>query len=65
QRRYWERLIRDEQDYARHVDYSHWNPVKHGHVERFADWPHSSFHRFVRQGRAPADGTSGDPGDER
>ena len=34
----------------RHVDYIHFNPVKHGHVTRVADWPHSSFHRFVEQG---------------
>ena len=50
QRRYWEHLIRDEEDYRRHVDYIHWNPVKHGWVERVADWPYSSFHKYVRQG---------------
>jgi len=55
QRRYWEHLIRDEQDFRRHVDYIHWNPVKHGWTERVADWPHSSFHRFVRQGILPID----------
>ncbi len=50
QRRYWERLIRDERDYAAHVDYVHINPIKHGHASRVIDWPHSSFHRFVRDG---------------
>ena len=50
QRRYWEHLIRDETDLARHVDYVHYNPVKHGLVERVADWPHSSFHRYVNDG---------------
>ena len=45
QRRYWEHLIRDERDYARHVDYIHFNPVKHGYVQRAADWPYSSIHR--------------------
>lgn len=50
QRRYWEHLIRDETDFARHVDYVHWNPVKHGHVARVKDWPYSTFHRFVRDG---------------
>lgn len=50
QRRFWEHRIRDEIDYARHVDYIHFNPVKHGHVSRVSDWPHSSFHRFVRRG---------------
>jgi putative transposase len=47
QRRYWEHAIRDDEDFERHVDYIHFNPVKHGHVNRIADWPHSSFHRYV------------------
>ena len=55
QRRYWEHLIRDERDYASHMDYLHFNPVKHGHVARVSDWPYSSFHRAVRQGLYPAD----------
>jgi REP-associated tyrosine transposase len=55
QRRYWERTLRDENDFARHVDYIHFNPVKHGHVKRVHDWPHSSFHRMVRRGIYPAD----------
>jgi putative transposase len=55
QRRFWEHTIRDEGDFARHVDYIHFNPVKHGYVRRVADWPHSSFHRFVREGVLPDD----------
>jgi putative transposase len=55
QRRYWEHLIRDEDDFAAHVDYIHYNPVKHGHVARAADWPHSSFHRYVQCGDLPED----------
>jgi putative transposase len=55
QRRYWEHTLRDENDFARHVDYIHFNPVKHGYVSRVMDWPHSSFHRFVRLGVYPAD----------
>jgi putative transposase len=55
QRRYWEHLIRDEADLQRHVDYIHGNPVKHGHVERVGDWLYSTFHRFVWEGRLPAD----------
>ncbi|MBS1154897.1 MAG: transposase [Proteobacteria bacterium] len=55
QRRFWEHTIRDEADYAAHLDYAHINPVKHGWVERVADWPHSSFHRAVVQGIYPAD----------
>jgi len=55
QRRFWEHQIRDDDDLQRHVDYVHFNPVKHGLVQRAADWPHSSFHRFVRRGWLPAD----------
>jgi len=55
QRRFWEHLIRDEDDLARHVDYVHYNPVKHGYVRQAIDWPFSSFHRFVERGWLPAD----------
>ena len=55
QRRYWEHTLRDGHDFARHADYIHFNPVKHGHVARAADWPYSSFHRMVRLGFYPAD----------
>jgi putative transposase len=55
QRRYWEHLIRDEADFARHVDYIHGNPVKHRYVARAGDWPYSTFHRFVREGRLASD----------
>jgi putative transposase len=55
QRRFWEHRIRDEEDFARHVDYIHWNPVKHGHVQRAIDWPWSSIHRYVRQGDLPTE----------
>ncbi|MCA6105770.1 REP-associated tyrosine transposase [Bradyrhizobium cenepequi] len=55
QRRYWEHTIRDESDFARHVDYIHINPVKHGLVTQVRDWPHSSFHRMVRLGVYPED----------
>ena len=55
QRRYWEHLIRDEWDLQSHIDYIHFNPVKHGHVDRAADWPYSSFHRYAADGRLPTD----------
>jgi putative transposase len=55
QRRYWEHAIRDDRDFERHVDYIHYNPVKHGLVSRVADWPHSSFHHFVERGILPLD----------
>lgn len=53
QRRFWEHQIRDDLDFAKHVDYVHWNPVKHGYVIRVADWPYSSFHRYVTRGLYP------------
>jgi putative transposase len=55
QRRFWEHQIRDDRDYAAHMDYLHFNPVKHGYVKRVADWPYSSFHRHVRNDVYPND----------
>lgn len=55
QRRFWEHTIRDERDYAAHMDYLHFNPVKHGWAKRVADWPYSSFRRLVRVGVYPVD----------
>jgi putative transposase len=62
QRRFWEHTIRHDQDFERHVDYIHYNPVKHGLVTRVCDWPYSSFHLYVRQGLLPQDwgGTIGE-----
>jgi putative transposase len=70
QRRFWEHLIRDEADYARHVEYCYFNPLKHGLVTRVQDWPHSSFHRDARAGIVPLDWAgdsepSGDFGERR
>ena len=50
QHRFWEHTIQDDTDFENHVNYIHYNPVKHGLVERVIDWPYSSFHRYVRQG---------------
>jgi putative transposase len=55
QPRFWEHTIRDEDDLQAHVDYVHINPVKHGLAARVVDWPHSSFHRYVRKGWLPPD----------
>jgi putative transposase len=55
QRRFWEHTVRDEADFGRHVDYIHFNPVRHGLVRRVCDWTHSSFHRYVREGLLPND----------
>ncbi len=49
QRRYWEHLIRDGQDYERHINYIHYNPVKHGYVKKPVDWPYSSIHKFISE----------------
>jgi putative transposase len=55
QRRFWEHTIKDERDLKCHVEYIHYNPVKHGHVLRTADWKWSSFHNFVEKGLYPKD----------
>ena len=65
QRRYWEHTIRDQQDYARHADYIHYNPVKHGHVTRAADWPHSSIHRYIAAGMIERDWGGDEMGAEK
>jgi putative transposase len=53
QRRYWEHTIRNDRDYATHMDYIHFNPVKHGLVSDVAAWPFSSFHKSVAMGHYP------------
>jgi putative transposase len=55
QHRYWEHWLRDDDDVRRHLDYLHFNPVKHGLVASAADWPWSSFHRYVAEGAYPVD----------
>jgi putative transposase len=59
QRRYWEHRIRHDNDLARHVDYIHFNPVKHGYVARPADWRYSSIHRCIKRGWLTADWAAG------
>ncbi len=65
QRRFWEHTIRDERDYASHMDYVHFNPVRHGLAAHAADWPYSSFRRCIAAGMYPADWSVRDsePGD--
>ena len=55
QRRFWEHECRDENDLKRRLDYLHWNPVKHGYVTRVAEYPWSSFHRWVERGEYAID----------
>lgn len=59
QRRFYEHEIRNEQDLKNHLDYLHYNPVKHGLVDNVGDWQYSSFHRLVGEGYYPADWGSG------
>jgi len=65
QRRFWEHTIRDDRDYAAHMDYIHFNPVKHGLVADVGTWPYSSFHRCVAMGLYPPgwDGGAMEPDD--
>jgi len=58
QRRFWEHRIRDDEDFETHVNYIHYNPVKHGYVKYVIDWPYSSFHMFVKQGVLSCDWAS-------
>jgi putative transposase len=50
QRRFWEHTLRDEKDFERHVDYIHYNPVKHGIVSCAKDYPYSTFHSYQKRG---------------
>ena len=59
QNRFWDHVIRDEDDLRRHIDYIHYNPVKHGLVESPYAWQHSTFRRYVKQGLYHADWGAG------
>ncbi|MEA3411324.1 MAG: transposase [Pseudomonadota bacterium] len=50
QRRFWEHVIRNDEDWRNHMDYIHYNPVKHGYTETPAEWRYSSFLRSVDKG---------------
>jgi REP-associated tyrosine transposase len=47
-------LIRDDNDFEKHVNYIHYNPVKHGYVSHPIDWPFSTLHRYLHRGILPA-----------
>jgi REP-associated tyrosine transposase len=64
QQRFWEHCLRDEQDFNQHVDYIHYNPVKHGYVERASLWHHSSIHRYIQHGLIDKDWGGSDMGFE-
>ena len=50
QHRYWEHMIRDDTDSQHHIDYIHYNPVKHRHVIKAIDYPWSTFHQYLSKG---------------
>jgi len=50
QHRFYDHVIRNNKDFARHMDYIHYNPIKHGLVVKPEDWPHSSFMNCVEKG---------------
>lgn len=60
QKKYWEHLLRDELDLQHHIDYIHYNPVKHGLVSTPVSWAWSSFHKAVKQGLYTSDWGGGD-----
>lgn len=53
QRRFWEHCIRNNTDYQQHINYIHFNPVKHHHVSYPNQWPYSSIHRYIQLGILP------------
>ena len=55
QNRFYDHLIRHQADLRRHLDYIHFNPVRHGHCLRPADWPHSSYRAWQERGAYPSD----------
>lgn len=59
QRRFWEHTIKDIQDYTKHIEYIHYNPVKHGLANAPKDWKYSSFHRYVKAGVYDANWAAG------
>jgi putative transposase len=60
QRRFWEHTLMNEDDLHNHIDYIHYNPVKHGLVKNVTDWPWSSFHKFLKLGFYPSGWGGGD-----
>ena len=64
QRRFWDHQVQDDDDLVKHLDYIHWNPVKHGLVKAVKDWPYSSFHKYVTKGMFPNDWGGGEIANE-
>ncbi|MDO9087695.1 MAG: transposase [Anaerolineaceae bacterium] len=62
QRRFWEHTIMDDEDFGRHFDYIHYNPIKHGYVEKASDWKWTSLHKYIKEGVYDNDWVGGDEG---
>ncbi len=50
QHRFWDHIVRDQEDFNRHLDYIHYNPVKHGLSLGPQEWAWSSYHRWLDAG---------------
>jgi putative transposase len=61
QNRFHDHLIRDRADWDKHLDYIHYNPVKHGHCPRPEAWPYSSYHTWLARGAYPMGWGAGEP----
>jgi len=62
QPKFYEHTIDSDDEFIEHVEYVHYNPIKHGYVTRPIDWLHSSFHAYVKRGVYPPTWACG-PGD--
>lgn len=52
-KRFFGYVLRDDQDFSRHLNFLHYNPVNQGLVKLVADWPYSTFFQYVQQGVYP------------
>jgi putative transposase len=55
QARFWTHTLVDDKDYEHHLNYLHFNPVKHGYVSAPGEWPWTSLHRYIGAGLYPVD----------
>jgi putative transposase len=53
QRRFWEHTIKDDDDLYNHINYIHYNPIKHGYVDNPIEWKWSSYSKFEMDGYYP------------
>ena len=53
--RYWDHMIHNQSDLNNHIDYIHYNPVKHGYTDNPFEWKYSLIHNYLNQGYYPDD----------